>query len=50
MALLGRQLGRKMIVVVEKFSELEMLVRLAKKYKVQPMIGLRSKMMVRSTG
>ncbi|MCL4409475.1 biosynthetic arginine decarboxylase [Aliidiomarina haloalkalitolerans] len=50
MALLGRHLGRKMIVVVEKFSELEMLVRLSKKYKVDPMIGLRSKMMVRSTG
>lgn len=50
MALLGRQLGRKMIVVVEKFSDLEKLVRLAKKYNVQPMIGLRSKMMVRSTG
>lgn len=50
MALLGRQLQRKMIVVIEKFSELEMLVRLAKHYNVEPMIGLRSKMMVKSTG
>ncbi|RUO39056.1 arginine decarboxylase [Aliidiomarina taiwanensis] len=50
MALLGRQLQRKMIVVIEKFSELEMLMRLAKKYNVEPMIGLRSKMMVKSTG
>ncbi|RUO29071.1 biosynthetic arginine decarboxylase [Aliidiomarina sanyensis] len=50
LALLGRHIGRKMIVVVEKFSELEMLVRLAKKLKIDPMIGLRSKMMVRSTG
>lgn len=50
LALLGRQLNRKMIVVVEKFSELEMLINLAKKFNVEPMIGLRSKMMVRSSG
>jgi arginine decarboxylase len=50
LALLGRQLRRKMIIVIEKFSELEMLIPLAKKLGVQPMIGLRSKMMVRSSG
>ena len=50
LALLGRRLGRKMIVVVEKFSELEMLVSLAQKLKIEPMIGLRSKMMVKSQG
>lgn len=50
LALLGRQLRRKMIIVIEKFSELEMLIPLAKKLGVEPMIGLRSKMMVRSAG
>ena len=50
LALLGRRLGRKMIVVVEKFSELEMLVALAQKLNIEPMIGLRSKMMVKSEG
>ncbi len=50
LALLGRQLKRKMIIVVEKFSELEMLIPLAKQLGVEPMIGLRSKMMVRSSG
>ena len=50
LALLGRRLGRKMIVVVEKFSELEMLVALSQKLKIEPMIGLRSKMMVKSQG
>lgn len=50
LALLGRRLGRKMIVVVEKFSELEMLVKLAQKLNIEPMIGLRSKMMVKSQG
>ncbi|HET8816174.1 MAG TPA: biosynthetic arginine decarboxylase [Pseudidiomarina sp.] len=50
LALLGRQLRRKMIIVIEKFSELEMLIPLARKLGVEPMIGLRSKMMVRSSG
>ncbi|MGM0481722.1 MAG: biosynthetic arginine decarboxylase [Pseudomonadota bacterium] len=50
LALLGRQLQRKMIIVIEKYSELEMLIPLAKKFGVEPMIGLRSKMMVRSSG
>jgi len=50
LALLGRNLQRKMIIVIEKYSELEMLIPLAKKLKVEPLIGLRSKMMVRSSG
>lgn len=50
LALLGRQLRRKMIIVIEKYSELEMLIPLAKKLGVEPLIGLRSKMMVRSSG
>src|SRR5690606_28941078 len=49
LALLGRQLNRKIIIVIEKYSELEMLIPLAKKLGVEPMIGLRSKMMVRSS-
>ncbi|MEX1221321.1 MAG: biosynthetic arginine decarboxylase [Idiomarina sp.] len=50
LALLGRHLKRKMIIVIEKVSELEMLIPLAKKLNVEPLIGLRSKMMVRSSG
>lgn len=50
LALLGRQLRRKMIIVIEKYSELEMLIPLAKELGVEPIIGLRSKMMVRSSG
>ncbi|RUO63246.1 arginine decarboxylase [Pseudidiomarina planktonica] len=50
LALLGRHLKRKMIIVIEKLSELEMLIPLAKKLNVEPLIGLRSKMMVRSSG
>ena len=50
LALLGRKLGRKIIVVVEKFSELISLVKIAKELKIDPMIGLRSKMTVKGRG
>ena len=50
LALLGRQLGRKIIVVIEKFSELISLVKLAKELGVEPMIGLRAKMTVKGRG
>ncbi|GAB3024913.1 biosynthetic arginine decarboxylase [Bowmanella dokdonensis] len=50
LALLGRKLGRKIIVVVEKYSELLSLVRIAKELDIDPIIGLRSKMTVKGRG
>src|SRR5512137_806843 len=50
LALLGRKLGRKVIVVVEKLSELPALLRVAEEMQVEPMIGLRSKLTTRGTG
>jgi arginine decarboxylase len=50
LALLGRKLGRKVIVVIEKLSELPQLLRLADEMGVEPMIGLRSKLITRGTG
>lgn len=50
LALMGRKMGRKMIVVIEKFSELNMLVRLAGELGVEPMIGIRAKMFVKGNG
>ncbi|HET9597946.1 MAG TPA: biosynthetic arginine decarboxylase, partial [Anaeromyxobacteraceae bacterium] len=50
LALLGRKLGRKVIVVIEKLSELPQLLRLADEMGVEPMIGLRSKLTTRGTG
>src|SRR5215208_1128475 len=50
LALLGRKIGRKVIVVVEKLSELPHLLRLAAEMCVEPMIGLRSKLTTRGTG
>jgi arginine decarboxylase len=50
LALLGRKLGRKIIVVVEKLSELPHLLRIAEEMGVEPMIGLRSKLTTKGTG
>src|SRR3954463_6566206 len=50
LALLGRKLGRKIIVVIEKLSELPHLLRLADEMNVQPLIGLRSKLSTKGTG
>jgi len=50
LALLGRKLGRKVVVVIEKYSEIEPLLRLAAEMGVQPLIGLRIKMRVKTEG
>jgi arginine decarboxylase len=50
LALLGRKLGRKIIVVIEKLSELPHLIRLAEEMNVTPLIGLRSKLSTKGTG
>lgn len=50
LALLGRKLGRKVVVVVEKFSELAMIVKLSKELDIEPIIGLRSKMRSKGQG
>ncbi len=50
LALLGRKLGRKVIVVVEKLSELPHLLRIADEMQVEPLVGLRSKLTTRGTG
>jgi arginine decarboxylase len=50
LALLGRKLGRKVIVVIEKLSELPHLIRLSKEMNVSPLIGLRSKLSTKGTG
>ena len=44
LSLLGRKLGRKVVVVIEKYSELLMLVKVSKELNIEPIIGLRSKM------
>ncbi|MDO9180857.1 MAG: biosynthetic arginine decarboxylase, partial [Bacteriovorax sp.] len=50
LALLGNKLGRKVIVVIEKFSELHKLLKLSREMNIEPMIGLRAKMAVKGSG
>src|SRR5436190_23028540 len=50
MALLATKLDRKVVIVLEKITELDLLLRMAAKHKVRPIIGLRSKLNARGTG
>lgn len=50
LALLGRKLGRKVIVVIEKLSELPLLLRIAAEMQVEPLIGFRAKLTTKGTG
>ncbi|HCF79146.1 MAG TPA: biosynthetic arginine decarboxylase, partial [Glaciecola sp.] len=47
---LAQKLGRNVLIVVEKFSEIKMIVRIAKELGESPMIGLRAKMSVKGRG
>ncbi|MBE2214247.1 MAG: biosynthetic arginine decarboxylase, partial [Opitutaceae bacterium] len=49
-ALLGRRLGKKIIIVVEQLTELEPILRIAQEMGVKPMIGLRAKLNTRGEG
>ncbi len=50
MVILAQKFGQKMIPVVEKFSELEMIVRYAEKHGVEPILGIRAKLAARGSG
>lgn len=50
LALLGNQLGRKVVVVVEKYSELLDLMEISQEAGVEPLIGLRAKIATKSSG
>ncbi len=49
-AMLGLQIGKRVTVVVEKLSELKMVIRLAQQLGVAPWIGLRAKLYSRGSG
>jgi len=50
LALLGRKLGKKIILVVEQLSELDDIIRLAQETGVKPMIGFRAKLQTHGEG
>jgi arginine decarboxylase len=50
MAMLARKMGKQIIPVVEKFTELELIVRHAEELQVRPMLGVRVKLASRGAG
>jgi len=50
LAMIGAKLGKKVIVVIEKYSELEILLKAAKELGVRPMIGIRGKLQAQGSG
>jgi arginine decarboxylase len=50
LALLGRKLGKLIIIVVEKLEEVRQIVQLSKEMGVQPMLGLRVRLQAKSHG
>jgi arginine decarboxylase len=48
--ILATKLGRNIIPVVEKFSELELIVKHAERYNIRPKIGIRVKLGSRGAG
>ena len=50
MAILASKMGKQVIPVVEKFTELELLARYAEELNVRPVIGVRVKLAARGAG
>jgi arginine decarboxylase len=50
LALWGRKLGKNVIITLEKFSELERVLRIAKEVGVKPAIGVRFKLHAKGSG
>src|SRR5450432_2639552 len=50
MAMLAQKLGRHIIPVVEKYTELKLILRYSERVGVRPMIGLRVKLASRGSG
>ncbi|MEI6493725.1 MAG: biosynthetic arginine decarboxylase [Verrucomicrobiota bacterium] len=49
-ALLGRKLGKKVILVIEKLEELVHVLRISKEMGVEPMIGFRVRLLSKGAG
>ena len=50
MALLGIKLGKKVIMVVEKLEELRHMVNVSKQLGVEPLVGIRARLLVKGAG
>ncbi|MEZ4216033.1 MAG: biosynthetic arginine decarboxylase [Myxococcota bacterium] len=49
-ALLAQRLGRRPIIVIDRFRELELLIKTSKELGIRPHIGVRAKMWTRGAG
>jgi len=49
-ALLSRKLGRRTIIVVDRFVELQTILEISKKHDIKPFIGLRGKLSTQGAG
>ena len=50
LALMGRKLGRNVVITLEKFAELSRVVRLSKELGVKPLLGIRYKLKAKGAG
>ncbi len=50
LALMGQKLGKKVFIVVERLSELKIIVRVSKELDIRPNIGLRIKLVTAGSG
>jgi len=50
MALMGIKLGKKVIMVVEKLEELKQIIAVSKQFGVEPLIGIRSRLLSKGAG
>jgi arginine decarboxylase len=50
MALLGIKLGKKVIMVVEKLEELRQIIAVSKQLGVEPLIGVRARLLAKGAG
>ncbi len=49
-ALLAQKLGRKTIIVVDRFSEIEMIIQASKNLNIRPCLGFRAKLESKGAG
>ncbi len=50
MALMGIKLGKRVIMVVEKIEELKQIIAVSRQFGVEPLIGIRARLMSKSAG
>ncbi len=50
LAMLGTKIGRKVITVIEKYSEIHTVLKTAEEFDVEPIIGVRAKLSSKASG